>query len=189
MDNEQITKDFRKNPSDVMSAEEKPETLSYLLKYTSRKNTFAFFFTFLLLLMIEAAIMFFISEFADTKILIYIFIGSAVLAVLFMLFMIYGAYKSNKKQVEKLRSSPPSNFVFELYLDDLVIKLFKNSELKFLYTAEKGVLEFCDQTKDIFIFKNNGLYFAIENEVLSQHPDIKKFIIDTAAKKGKKISA
>ena len=164
------------------------DTYSVLIKYSNRKNTLTVLLYFLLLLAFEAAVIFFISGIVDKMTLIYVYIGSLVLALLFVLFMIYGNIKNFKKQLEVYRAKP-SSIVYELCYNKLVIKKYVDGELKTLYTVEKGTITHCDIAKNVFIFQNEGKYFGIRNELLDQHTHIKQFIVKNSSKKSKKVSA
>ena len=188
MDNEQTTKDFEQVPVYSFNANNTEETLSVLLKYKVRKSITALALYFLLLLLIEAGVLLILGSSVYNKVFIYMFAGSLLITVLFLSFMYYGLIKSAKKQLEKFRSSPPMYTFFELYAKKLVIKKYVDGELKSLYTAEKGALQNCDISKNVFVFNNNGIDFGIKLDILDEHPEVKKFIIENCQRKSKKIS-
>lgn len=188
MDNEQVKTEFDQTPLETFTAESNADTYSVLLKYSNKKGVAAILLYFLLILAFEAAVMFFISGVVDKMILIYVYIGSLALAILFVLFMIYGNAKNFKKQIEAY-GAKPSHIVYELYSNKFVIKKHVDEELKTLFTAEKGTITYCDVSKNVFIFQNEGKYFGIRNDILEQHPQVKRFIIETSSKKSKKVSA
>lgn len=187
MDNEQVKTEFDQTPLETFTTESNADTYSVLLKYSNKKSLAAILLYFLLILAFEAAVLFFISGVVDKMILIYVYIGSLALAILFVLFMIYGNAKNFKKQIEAY-GAKPSHVVYELCYNKLVIKKYVDGELKALFTAEKGTITYCDVSKNVFIFQNEGKYFGIRNELLDQHDNVKQFIIRTSAKKSKKVS-
>ena len=42
--------------------------------------------------------------------------------------------------------------------------------------------------ENVFVFNNNGIDFGIKLDILDEHPEVKKFIIENCQRKSKKIS-